>query len=113
MSVKIYHNPRCSKSRQALALLEENNANAEVVEYLKTPLTKAQISELVKLLNLKPREMMRTKEGVYKSLNLKEADDEALIQAIAENPILLERPIVVTDKGAAICRPPELVNDLI
>jgi arsenate reductase len=114
MTTKIYHNPRCSKSRQTMALLEEQSIDAQVVEYLKTPPNADELQEILNLLQMKPRELMRRKEAVYKELNL---DDESLseaqlIQAMVENPILIERPIVITNGKAAIGRPPEQVLEL-
>ncbi|XQF90459.1 arsenate reductase (glutaredoxin) [Pseudoalteromonas espejiana] len=109
MSVTIYHNPRCSKSRETLALLEQNNVTPSVVEYLKTPLNHEQIAELVSQLGFSSvRQLMRTKEDAYKALNLKEENSEsALIAAMVENPKLIERPIVVNNNKAALGRPPE------
>ena len=114
MSIKIYHNPRCSKSRQTLALLEENNITPEIVEYLKNVPT---VDDIVTLLNMlgfsSARELMRTKEDIYKALELKnEHDENALIKAMVQNPKLIERPIVVNNGKAAIGRPPEQVLDL-
>ncbi|SEL04598.1 arsenate reductase [Colwellia chukchiensis] len=109
----IYHNPRCSKSRQTLALLEEHNQDVTVVEYLKTPLNAAQITELASLLKLSPVEMMRTKESEFKEQNLAAADDETLIAAMVATPKLMERPIVTDSTRAVIGRPPENVLTLI
>ena len=107
-NVKIWHNPRCSKSRNATALLEEKGIDAEVVKYLDTPPSKAEIKEVLKMLGISARELMRTKEEIYKTLNLKEEEDEErLIDAMAENPKLIERPIVIKDGKAAIGRPIE------
>lgn len=109
MSLKIYHNPRCSKSRQALALLTEAGADFEIVEYLKTGLSIGELEDLATKSGGDVRAMMRTGEAVYKELQLKnESDDAALIKAMAENPILLERPLVSDGKTALVCRPPEL-----
>lgn len=106
----IYHNPRCSKSRQTLGLLEQNTQDIEVVEYLKQPLTETQIKQLLSLLAISPIEMMRTKEDEFKQQNLADADDQTLIQAMVNTPKLIERPIVVKDNNAAcIGRPPENV----
>ncbi len=115
MTVSIYHNPRCSKSRQTLALLEEKGVTPEVVLYLENPPSKEAIKSLVKKLGLaSAREMMRVKENVYKELNLAaETDEGALIAAMAENPILIERPIVVNGDKAAIGRPPENVLSVL
>ena len=108
----IYHNPRCSKSRQTLQLIEENKKDVIVVEYLKTPLNKAQINELLNLLNISPIEMMRTKEAEFKEQNLKGASNEVLIDAMANTPKLIERPIVTSETSAVIGRPPESVLTL-
>jgi len=108
----IYHNPRCSKSRQTLQLIEENQKEVTVVEYLKTPLNKAQINELLNLLNISPLEMMRTKEAEFKEQNLKGASDEVLIEAMVNTPKLIERPIVTNATSAVIGRPPENVLTL-
>ena len=114
MKVKILHNPRCSKSRQTLALLEEKGTSPEIVDYLKTPLTEKQIKALLKKLGLTARQAMRKNEKLYKELGLAEVDDEAvLVKAMSENPILIERPIVETPNDAAIGRPPENVLPLL
>lgn len=115
MAVTIYHNPRCSKSRETLALLEKNSIEPEIVEYLKNPLNAEQISTLVNLLELdSARDMMRTKEDLYKTLELKsQSNEEALIKAMAENPKLIERPIVINGNKAAIGRPPENVLSVL
>ncbi len=111
MDVTIYHNPRCSKSRQTLALLREQGVEPEVVEYLKTPPSAAQLRAVLKQLNLAPRELLRKKEAPYKALNLADPalTDAALIDAMIEHPVLIERPIVISGNGAAIGRPPEAV----
>lgn len=115
MSVTIYHNPRCSKSRQTLELLHERGLDPVVIEYLKTPPDPATLRELLALLGLSPRELMREREAVYGELNLADdtLDDDALIAAMVENPILIERPIVVANGGAVLGRPPENVNALL
>lgn len=115
MTVKIYHNPRCSKSRQTLALLEQHGAEAEIVEYLNTPPSRADLVAILEMLGLEPRQLMRTGESIYKELGL---DDEslsrdALIDAMLRNPILIERPVVVHDGKAAIGRPPEHVLEIL
>lgn len=109
----IYHNPRCSKSRQTLQLIEAANADVTIVEYLKTPLDKVQITSLLSQLNISPIEMMRVKEDEFKAQNLKGADDETLIAAMVSTPKLIERPIVSNGSAAIIGRPPENVNALI
>lgn len=115
MTVTIYHNPRCSKSRQTLALLEENGIAPDVVLYLENPPSRAALKALVKKLGLKSaRDMMRVKEAPYIELDLAKVNAEtALIDAMVENPILIERPIVVNGDNAAIGRPPEAVLDII
>lgn len=113
--VTIYHNPRCSKSRQTLALVEEKGCETEVIKYLETPPTAEQLETLLGMLNLQPRELMRTKEDEYKALNL--ADEsltrEQLIEAMVSTPKLIERPIVVANGKARIGRPPESVLEIL
>mgnify|MGYP003113339929 FL=1 len=109
----IYHNPRCSKSRQTLALIEEQNHEVTVVEYLKNPLSVAEIETLLTLLNVSPLEMMRTKEAEFKEQNLSQADNVTLIAAMAATPKLIERPIVSDQTRAIIGRPPENVLTLM
>jgi len=112
--VKIWHNPRCSKSRNAVALLEEKGIEHEVVKYLDTPPTKEELVEVLKMLGLSARELMRTKEELYKELQLKdETDEEKLIDAMVENPRLIERPIVIKNAKAAIGRSIENIEKLI
>ncbi len=116
MKVLIYHNPRCSKSRQTLQLLRERGVEPQIVEYLKEPPDERTLRRLLKLLGLRPRELMRRREKVYKELGLDDPglDDAALIRAMVEHPILIERPIVVVDgKRAALGRPPEAVLALL
>jgi arsenate reductase len=113
-SVTIWHNPRCGKSRDAAKLLEEKGIEADVVKYLDTPPTKDELIEVLKMLGISARELMRTKEAIYKELNLKqETDEDKLIEAMVENPKLIERPIVIKDGKAAIGRPIENIIDLL
>ena len=113
MSLKIYHNPRCSKSRQALAILADS-AEVEIIEYLKTGLSIGELEDLLAKSGGDVRAIMRTGEAVYKELGLKDEHDKAaLIKAMAENPILLERPLVTDGKTAVICRPPELASSFL
>lgn len=114
MSLTIYHNPRCSKSREALALLEGQGLAPTVVEYLKTPPTLAELEALQARLGLDAREMLRSGEDEYKSLGLADASlsDKQLLAAIAAHPRLLQRPIVVRGERALIARPPELALQL-
>jgi len=115
MTVTIYHNPRCSKSRQTLALLEERGIAPEVVRYLETPPDSDSLGKILDMLGMEPRDLMRKKEEPYSALGL---DNEALsraelIDAMIENPVLIERPIVVNGNKAAIGRPPEQVLDIL
>jgi arsenate reductase len=111
MTVTIYHNPRCSKSRTTLALLEARELKPKIVDYLKTPPSAAELKAILRKLDLKPRDILRTGEAVYAELGLKdwELDDDALIALMVKNPILIERPIVVAGDKAAVGRPPENV----
>jgi len=112
--VIIWHNPRCSKSREALKLLQEEGIEPKVYKYLDESPSKEEIKEILKMLGLKPREIMRTKEAIYKELGLKDVeDDEKLIEAMVEHPRLIERPIVIKDGKATIGRPPQKVIELI
>jgi len=113
--IQIWHNPRCSKSRQALALLEETGAQKDVVKYLEKTPTKEQLKELLKMLGFSSaRELMRTKEAVYKELGLKdETDEEKLIEAMVKNPKLIERPVIIKGDKAIIARPPERVKEFL
>ena len=112
--VTIWHNPRCSKSRAAAQLLEEKGVETEVVKYLETPPTKEEIEAVLKMLGISARELMRTKEDIYKELGLKEVEDEAkLIEAMVAHPKLIERPVVIKDGKAAIGRPIEKIIALL
>lgn len=115
MAVTIYHNPRCSKSRQALALLREQGVEPRIVEYLRTPPDAETLKGLLERLVLAPRELMRRKEAPYKELDLdnRGLDDAALIQAMVDNPILIERPIVLKGEKAVVARPPEKVLEIL
>lgn len=115
MKVTIYHNPRCSKSRATLKLIEEQGYAPVVVEYLKTPPSAATLKKLLKQLGLKPRDLVRKNEPAYKEAGLDkpDKDDEAVIAAMIKHPILIERPIVVVDDKAVIGRPPENVLKIL
>ena len=115
MTVTIYHNPRCSKSRQTLALLDERGISPRVVDYLKTPPSAAELKTILKKLGLRPRDLMRKGEPLYAELGLKDRDldDDALIALMVANPILIERPIVVSGGKTAIGRPPESVLEIL
>lgn len=113
-TITLYHNPRCSKSRAALALLQEHGVEPQVVRYLETPLTLKALQQLNKALAVAPRDMLRTNEDAYKSLNLAaETSGTALLQAIVQHPKLLQRPIAVKGGRAVIGRPPETVLELL
>ena len=115
MQVKIYHNPRCSKSRQTLQLLQQQAVEPEVVEYLKNPPDKNTLKKILDHLQMTPRDLMRHKEDEYKENHLDDPSLSAdeLIEAMIKYPKLIERPIVVTDKGIAIGRPPESVLEVL
>lgn len=115
MKTRIYHNPRCSKSRQTLELLEQQDVDAEVVEYLKQPPTRAELENLLSLLGLEPRQLMRKGETEYQELGLDDPamSRDALIDAMLTHPRLIERPIVLHNGKAALGRPPEKVLDLL
>lgn len=115
MAVTIYHNPRCSKSRQTLQLLRDRGIEPDVVEYLETPPDAAELSRILDLLGLEPRQLMRTGEAAYRQNDLDDADlgrDELLAVMVA-NPILIERPIVVAGDRARIGRPPESILEIL
>jgi arsenate reductase len=113
--VTIYHNPRCSKSRETLKLLEDNGVQPDVVEYLKNTPTKAELTSVLSALGFTPRELMRKKEAEYKEQGLDDVSltDDQLIDAMINTPKLIERPIVIKDAKARIGRPPESVLEII
>jgi arsenate reductase (glutaredoxin) len=115
MNVTIYHNPRCSKSRQTLQLLTEQGIDANIVEYLNTPPSTEELKNVLNSLGMKPRELMRKNESVYKESNLKDTalSDEQLVAAMIKHPILIERPIVLANGKASIGRPPESVLEIL
>lgn len=114
-SIKVYHNPRCSKSRQTMELLSEKGLQVDTIEYLKTPPSKQELKQILDMLGLTPRELMRTHEAEYKENNL--ADEslsrDQLIDAMLKFPKLIERPIVVCNGKAVIGRPPETVLEIL
>jgi len=110
----IWHNPRCSKSRAALAILEGTpGVEVELVEYLKTPPSRPEIETVLARAGVRPSQAVRKGEGVVKDIGLDLTDDEAVLDAMAQHPILIERAIVITDKGAVIARPPERVSEIL
>ncbi len=114
-NVTIYHNPRCSKSRQTLELLQQNGVDAEVVEYLKTPPDAEQLEQILGLLGLEPRELIRSNEAEYREQGMDNPDlsREQLIALMAQYPKVIQRPIVIKDGKAAIGRPPETVLEIL
>jgi len=115
LSVTIYHNPRCSKSRKTLELLRERGIEPAVVEYLQQPPSADELDRILTLLGKQPRELLRTKEAAYAGAGLDDAslDRQALIRSMVENPSVIERPIVVSGDRAAVGRPPESVLDIL
>lgn len=115
MKISIYHNPKCTKSRETLKLLEARGIAPVVIEYLKHPPTTSEIENLLALLGITPRELLRTKEEEYKKLGLNDPElpNEAILAALARHPRLMERPIVVAGNKAAIGRPPENVLKIL
>lgn len=113
MTVKIYHNPRCSKSRATLKLLRENGVETEVIEYLKTPPDKAELVRILDGLGMDPRDLMRRKEAAALGLAGEGVGRDALIDAMLENPILIERPVVENAGRYALGRPPESVLEIL
>ena len=115
MTVTIYHNPKCSKSRQTLALLKQRGIKLKVIKYLQTPPDFATLDDMLIKLNMEPRQVMRRKETLYTELKLNNEtlDRAALIQAMVDNPLLIERPIVVANDQARLGRPPELVLEIL
>jgi arsenate reductase len=109
----IYHNPRCSTSRKTLELLRENGLEPAVVEYLKTPPTRAELAAMIAAAGVEVRAAVRKREALYVELNLADADDDQLLDAMAANPILIERPFVVTDKGTRLARPVDAVREIL
>jgi arsenate reductase len=115
MSITIYHNPACGTSRNTLAMIRQSGEEPRVVEYLKTPPSREELTELIRAMGIAPRELLRRKGTPYEELDLgnpKWSDDE-LIDAMMKHPILINRPIVVTPKGTRLCRPSEAVLDIL
>jgi arsenate reductase len=115
MDATIYHNPKCGTSRKVLEALEARGIRPKIIEYLKTPPTKAELAALAKRMGVSPRDMLRRKGTPYEEMGLDDPTlgDDAILDAIAREPILLERPVVVTPKGARLCRPPERLDEIV
>lgn len=113
MTVTIYHNPKCSTSRSVLALIREAGVEPTVVEYLKTPPTRAELAGLIKRAGTTARSFLRAKEALVSELKLEDASEAKILDAMAAHPILINRPIVVTTRGVKLCRPPETVHELL
>ena len=115
MSVTIYHNPKCSKSRQTLELLSAKGITPTIIEYIKNPPTVEKLKEILSQLGIAPRDLMRKKEDIYKKLELGilSLSDKDLIDLMVEHPILIERPIVIANGKAVLGRPPEQVFDIL
>ncbi|MDO8455068.1 MAG: arsenate reductase (glutaredoxin) [Sulfurimonas sp.] len=112
--ITIWHNPQCSKSRAALEILEQTNSKVEVIKYLEATPNEQEIKDVLKLLNILPRDLMRTNEELYKELKLQEeTSNDALISAMAENPKLIERPILIKNGCAIIGRPTERIAEFL
>ncbi len=115
MAITIYHNPSCSTSRKVLGFIREAGTEPKIVLYLKDPPTKAVLTDLIKRMKIKPRELLRKRGTPYEELGLadKGLSDAALIEAMLQHPILIERPIVASDTAVVLCRPPERVYDVL
>jgi len=112
--IVVWHNPRCSKSRNGIKYLDEKGAEYAIRRYLDEPPTAEEIREILKKLGMKPRELMRTKEKIYRELGLKDVgDDEKLIEAMAEHPKLIERPIVIKGDKAVVARPETKIDEIL
>jgi len=112
-SAVIYHNPRCSTSRKTLERLRESGIEPTVVEYLKTPPSRTELARMIANAGIEVRAAVRKREALFGELNLAEADDEQLLDAMAAHPILIERPFVVTGKGTRLARPVDAVDEIL
>jgi arsenate reductase len=109
----IYHNPRCSTSRKTLELLRDNGIEPTVIQYLETPPSRAELATMIEEAGIDVRTAVRKRESLYTELNLSEASDDELLDAMAEHPILIERPFVVTPKGTRLARPIDAVREIL
>ncbi|WP_299837268.1 arsenate reductase (glutaredoxin) [uncultured Tenacibaculum sp.] len=112
--IKIYHNPRCSKSRQGLAILEESKKEFTIVKYLNETLNETELKEIISLLNIAPIDLVRKNESIWKeNYKRKDLTDDEIVTAMVENPKLIERPIVIHNKKAVIGRPPQKILEIL
>lgn len=112
--IKIYHNPRCSKSREGLSILEESGKEFEIIDYMKTHVSENELNELIKKLNINPIDLVRKNEEIWKqNFKDKKLTDKKIVKAMADNPKLIERPIVMNENKAVIGRPPVLIKDIL
>ena len=112
--MKIYHNPRCSKSRQGLAILNESGKDFEIIDYLKNPISFAELEDIIEKLGIPPIELIRKNEAIWKQeFKGKDMTDRELIEAMCDHPKLIERPIVIEGEKAVVGRPPEKIRDLV
>jgi arsenate reductase (glutaredoxin) len=115
MAATIYHNPACGTSRTTLAMIRESGEEPTIIEYLKTPPSRKRLGELIKAMGISPRDLLRRKGELYDELGLENAklSDDRLIDLMIEHPILINRPIVVTERGVRLCRPAEIVLEIL
>ncbi len=111
--IEVLHNPRCSKSRAGIKYLDEKGVEYKIINYLKEPLTKEQLQDILKKLNMKPSELVRKKEKLYRELNLKEASEDEILDAMVKNPKLIERPIVINGDKAVVARPESEIEKVL
>ncbi len=111
--VEILHNSRCSKSRAGIKYLDDNGIEYKVIEYLKNPLSKDELSAILSKLDMKPSDLVRSKESIYKELNLKDVDEDTLLEAMVSNPKLIERPIVINGNKAVVARPDSEIDKVL
>jgi len=111
--IQILHNPRCSKSRAGVKYLENKDVDFEVISYLKEPLKREQLQDILNKLDMKPSDLIRKKEAIYKELNLKEASEDELLDAMVANPKLIERPIVINGNKAVVARPDSEIEKVL
>jgi len=111
--IEVLHNPRCSKSRNGIKYLDEKGIEYKIINYLKEPLSKEQLQEILKKLNMRPSELVRKKEKLFRELNLKDASEDEILEAMVENPKLIERPIVINGDKAVVARPETEIDKVL